>query len=142
MDTGNPSSSNSHPYFKFELGWLLREGFMDMVKEIWASVQMGNTPLEDGTLKLAILLCLVWMRMYSSQFTCVEVDWSRIELSSIPFHSNTCGLKWIYMHPNKALRGWAKNTSGAYKKEKKALLDKLDDLDKKKQNTYISMKKK
>lgn len=29
------------------------------------------------------------------------------------------------------LRGWAKNTSGAYKKEKKALLNKLDELDKK-----------
>ena len=96
-DTGNPSSSNSHPYFKFELGWLLREGFMDMVKEIWASVQMGNTPLERWQAKIRRL------RQY--------------------------------------LRGWAKNTSGAYKKEKKALLDKLDELDKK-QNTYISMKKK
>ena len=29
------------------------------------------------------------------------------------------------------LRGWAKNTRGAYKKEKKQLLDKLDGLDKK-----------
>jgi hypothetical protein len=29
------------------------------------------------------------------------------------------------------LRGWAKNTSGHYKKQKKDLLDKLDDLDKK-----------
>jgi len=97
MDTGNPSSSNSHPYFKFELGWLLREGFMDMVKEIWASVQMGNTPLERWQAKIRRL------RQY--------------------------------------LRGWTKNTSGAYKKEKKALLDKLDELDRK-QNPYISMKKK
>ena len=48
-------------------------------------------------------LGLDWMRMYSSQFTCVEVDWSGIELNSIPFHSNTCGLRWIHMHPNKAL---------------------------------------
>jgi hypothetical protein len=29
------------------------------------------------------------------------------------------------------LRGWAKNTSGTYKKEKQQLLDKLDALDKK-----------
>ena len=43
------------------------------------------------------------MRMYSSQSICVEVDWSGIELNSIPFHSNTCGLRWIHMHPNKAL---------------------------------------
>jgi len=94
MDTGNPSSSNSHPYFKFELGWLLREGFMDMVKEIWASVQMGNTPLERWQAKIRRL------RQY--------------------------------------LRGWAKNTSGAYKKEKKALLDKLDELDKKVESIHLN----
>jgi hypothetical protein len=36
------------------------------------------------------------------------------------------------------LRGWAKNVSGAYKKEKKELLDKLDMLDKKgKQVCYM-----
>ena len=38
------------------------------------------------------------MRMYLSQSTCVEVDWSGIKLSSIPFHSNTYGLKLIHMH--------------------------------------------
>jgi hypothetical protein len=32
----------------------------------------------------------------------VEVDWSGIKLNSIPFHSNTCGLMWIHIHPNKA----------------------------------------
>jgi hypothetical protein len=32
------------------------------------------------------------------------------------------------------LRWWAKNISGAYKKEKKLLLNKLDELDKKRWN--------
>ena len=45
------------------------------------------------------------MRMYSSKSTCIEVDWSGIELNSILLHRNTCGLKWIYMRPNKALGG-------------------------------------
>jgi len=45
------------------------------------------------------------MRMYLSQSTCVEVDLSEIKLSSIPFYFNTCGLRWIHMHPNKALIG-------------------------------------
>jgi hypothetical protein len=49
-------------------------------------------------------LGLVWMHMYSSQSTCVGVNWSGIKLNSIPVHSTTCGLKWIHMHPNKALR--------------------------------------
>jgi hypothetical protein len=37
------------------------------------------------------------------------------------------------------LRGWAKNVSGAYKKEKKELLDKLDSLDKKAESTLITL---
>jgi len=41
------------------------------------------------------------MRMYSSQSTCVEVDWSGIKLNFIPFHFNICRLRWIHMHPNK-----------------------------------------
>ncbi|WVZ90647.1 hypothetical protein U9M48_036931 [Paspalum notatum var. saurae] len=35
------------------------------------------------------------------------------------------------------LRGWAKNVGGAYKKEKKVLLDKLDELDKKSEHTQL-----
>jgi hypothetical protein len=48
-------------------------------------------------------LGLIWMRMYSSQSTCVKADWNRIKLNFIPFYSNTCGLKWIHLHSNKAL---------------------------------------
>jgi hypothetical protein len=36
------------------------------------------------------------------------------------------------------LRGWTKNVSGAYKKEKNDLLDKLDSLDKKIEHTLLS----
>jgi hypothetical protein len=50
-----------------------------MVKEIWLSVQQGNTPLEKWQAKIRRL------RQY--------------------------------------LRGWAKNISGAYKKEKKIALE-------------------
>jgi hypothetical protein len=38
IDTGNSSSGNNHPMFKFELDWLLRDGFADMIKEVWDSV--------------------------------------------------------------------------------------------------------
>jgi hypothetical protein len=57
-----------------------------MVKEIWQSVQQGNTPLEKWQANIRRL------RQY--------------------------------------LRGWAKNISGAYKKEK-SLLNKLDELGRK-----------
>ena len=36
------------------------------------------------------------------------------------------------------LRGWAKNTSGALKKEKKKILDRLDNLDKKAETSILS----
>jgi hypothetical protein len=39
IDTGTLSSSNNQPMFKFELGWLLRDGFMEMVRNLWDSVK-------------------------------------------------------------------------------------------------------
>jgi hypothetical protein len=39
IDIGTPSSSNNQPMFKFELGWLLRDGFMEMVRNVWDSVK-------------------------------------------------------------------------------------------------------
>jgi hypothetical protein len=45
------------PTFKFELGWLLREGFFfEMVKEVWIGVREGQTPLERWQAKI-IRLC-------------------------------------------------------------------------------------
>lgn len=38
IHTRNTSTSNIQPMFKFELGWLLRDCFVDMVKELWNSV--------------------------------------------------------------------------------------------------------
>jgi exonuclease III len=45
LNTGEPVTGNQYP-FKFEIGWLLRDGFFDMVKDIWTSVVEGDTPLE------------------------------------------------------------------------------------------------
>jgi hypothetical protein len=84
LNTGG-SSTIYQPQFKFELGWLLQDGFCDMVRDIWQSVDTDGTPLERWQEKIRK------MRQY--------------------------------------LRGWAKNISGAYKKEKKILLNKLDELD-------------
>jgi hypothetical protein len=33
LDTGHISPGNKYNLFKFELGWLLRDGFADMVKK-------------------------------------------------------------------------------------------------------------
>jgi len=71
----NSSSQTYQHQFKFELGWLLRDGFYDMVRDVWNSVVDTGTPIERWQNKIRRL------RQY--------------------------------------LRGWAKNISGHYKKEKK-----------------------
>jgi hypothetical protein len=91
---GGASSDSNQPIFKFELGWLLRDGFMDMVKKVWSEEDTGSTPMEKWQAKIRRL----------RQF----------------------------------LRGWAKNVSGANKKEKKDILDALDALDKKAEHSFLS----
>jgi hypothetical protein len=79
--------------FKFELGWLLRDSFMEMVRDIWENTVVGQTPMER------------WQGMIHRL--------------------------------RQYLRGWAKNTSGQYKKEKKEILKALDTLDKKAEHTPL-----
>ena len=92
VNTGDLSSTYQ-PQFKFELGWLLREGFMDMVTNIWHNTLVEGTALQRWQTKIRKL------RQY--------------------------------------LRGWAKHISGHYKKEKKEILNKLDELDKKAEITPL-----
>jgi hypothetical protein len=32
LNTGEPASTHTQPMFKYELGWLLRDGFIDMIR--------------------------------------------------------------------------------------------------------------
>jgi len=93
LSTNNPSSAYQ-PQFKFELGWLLRDGFCEMVTDVWNSTLVDGSPIERWQAKIRRL------RQY--------------------------------------LRGWAKSVSGAYKKEKTVILNKLDELDKKAKITALS----
>jgi hypothetical protein len=45
LNTGMSSQHTSH-MFKFELRWLLKDGFYDMVIEIWQKERKGSSPLE------------------------------------------------------------------------------------------------
>ena len=51
MNTGN-SSVTYQPQFTFELGWLLREGFVEMVSDIWQNTLAEGTPLERWQTKI------------------------------------------------------------------------------------------
>ena len=45
-DFGQPIPRSNRHQFKFELGWLTREGFHDLVKKVWARHPRGNTPIQ------------------------------------------------------------------------------------------------
>jgi hypothetical protein len=51
LTTGMPTSPPKRP-FKFELGWLLREGFSDMVKNVWEQHYVAGSPIQRWNCKL------------------------------------------------------------------------------------------
>jgi hypothetical protein len=44
LTTGAPKTSGNHQ-FKFELGWLQRDGFHDMVKSVWDRPNTAASPI-------------------------------------------------------------------------------------------------
>jgi hypothetical protein len=46
LNSGESSHIATQPMFKFELGWLLWDGFMEMVRDIWLSTMVGRTPMK------------------------------------------------------------------------------------------------
>jgi hypothetical protein len=54
LTTGTPRPSSKHR-FKFELGWLQREGFHEMVKNVWNRPVSANSPIQRWNLKIRSL---------------------------------------------------------------------------------------
>lgn len=46
LNTGEEERNNKQPQFKFELGWLLKEGFFDLVSEVWNKEKRGNNAFQ------------------------------------------------------------------------------------------------
>ena len=46
LDGGEPSHRGNVRNFKFELGWLSRDGFFELVKEVWESENRDRSPME------------------------------------------------------------------------------------------------
>jgi hypothetical protein len=51
LNIGN-SSNTYQPQFKFELGWLLTDGFIGMVSDIWLNTHIVGTPLQRWQTKI------------------------------------------------------------------------------------------
>ena len=69
LDGGEPSHRGNARNFKFELGWLTRDGFFDLVKEVWESVDRGQSPMERWQNKIRRLRRFLrgWARNLVSQ---------------------------------------------------------------------------
>jgi hypothetical protein len=52
VDTGQSSLSKNIPMFNFELGWFLRDGFMDMVREVLNNVYDREDKMRCWQLKI------------------------------------------------------------------------------------------
>jgi hypothetical protein len=46
LSTGERSHNKGQPLFKFELSWLLKENFSDVVSEVWNKERKGDTPIQ------------------------------------------------------------------------------------------------
>lgn len=44
LSTGTLKPTTQHP-FKFELGWLERDGFDELVKKVWSKPLSGDSPI-------------------------------------------------------------------------------------------------
>ncbi|WVZ53557.1 LOW QUALITY PROTEIN: hypothetical protein U9M48_004480 [Paspalum notatum var. saurae] len=75
---------------------------------------------------------LGWL-LHEGFFGMVKEVWISTDIGSNPMDRWQAKIRRLRQH----LRGWAKNIRGAYKKEKKLLLDKLDELDKKLEHTQL-----
>jgi hypothetical protein len=69
LDTGTPSHRGNARNFKFELAWLTREGFFDLVKGVWEIENRGWSPMEQWQNKIRRLRRFLrgWARNLVSQ---------------------------------------------------------------------------
>lgn len=51
LDSNSTNPATRRP-FKFELGWLNRDGFVDMIKNVWERPAVGRTPIQRWIFKI------------------------------------------------------------------------------------------
>jgi hypothetical protein len=52
LTSKDPSKPNNTNMFKFQLSWLLKEGFYEMVAQVWQRENRGTTSLEKWQNKI------------------------------------------------------------------------------------------
>jgi hypothetical protein len=52
LSLGEMAKSKKQPPFKFEFGWLLKDGFFEVVTEVWKKQSRGTTPMQKWQNKI------------------------------------------------------------------------------------------
>jgi hypothetical protein len=70
LNSGDSSFAATQPMFKFELGWLLRDGFMEIVRDIWTHTVVGSTSMErwQGKIHRLRQYWIGWAKNISGQY--------------------------------------------------------------------------
>jgi hypothetical protein len=55
IDAGSPANIGKNNHFSFELSWLRKEGFFEMVRNKWVSVSAGDSPIDTWQNKIRCL---------------------------------------------------------------------------------------
>jgi hypothetical protein len=83
LTTGTPRPLHKRP-FKFELEWLQRDGFHDMVKKVWERPVSGNTPISRwnnkiramlNTFRVRLAMLLVFSKKKSYDYHLLSINW-------------------------------------------------------------------
>jgi hypothetical protein len=101
LNSGATSTSGNEPLFKFECGWLLRDGFVEMIRWIWPNHIEGNNPIErwQGKIRRVRQYMRGWAKNMNDQYKKEKehmlnsLDLLDQKVESIPLDDNEIVLK-------------------------------------------------
>jgi hypothetical protein len=70
IDTGSPANVGKNNHFSFELSWLWKEGFFEMVRDTWVSLSAGDSAVDTWRNKIRCLRQYLqgWARNMSGEY--------------------------------------------------------------------------
>jgi hypothetical protein len=90
IDFGEPTHLGNKNHFSFELSWICRDGFTDLVASEWNAIQVGDSPVKRWQNKIRHLrqyLC-GWAKTISGIYK-KEKDWLSLLIDELDLKAET-----------------------------------------------------
>jgi hypothetical protein len=80
LDTGDKIKKKNNKPFKFELGWLLKDGFFELVSDVWLKEKRGVTPLQKWQNKIRRLRQFLrgWGENIAGAYKKEKQEWDKL----------------------------------------------------------------